>query len=375
MPRHLPLPLNPHTNYPFHLQKNLEGRQDFRWRKLPNDYHSVILNGALVHIRQTEDRLTYRSTPDADLTDLLTSYFRLDDDLDAIYTEITARDDHIAKLIQEYPGVRLMRQPDPWECLVSYICSARAAPQESPTASRDCHPTGPPANPRRRDPPHLPRPRNRPHRRPRPTATNTPRLPARPPRHHPGRPTNPRRPPRPTPPRPTRHPLRRSHLPPNRPLLRRPQNSQLHRTLRPQQDRGLPRRLPRPNHRQETLPVPNPLHRRPNSIVGPRPLRPPRRLRQPVPLHGLTDVSQRCIHPPTGIPEYFLLPPCAPRALRGETFYLLSTFSSPPPTSPQPPTPSTTRHPHTSRTGTPPRSKTSQAPHLPSEIPGIFPVL
>ena len=65
------LPLNPHTNHPFHLQNCLEGRQDFRWRKLPNDYHSVILNGALVHIRQTEDRLTYRSTPDADLTDLL----------------------------------------------------------------------------------------------------------------------------------------------------------------------------------------------------------------------------------------------------------------------------------------------------------------
>ena len=126
MPRHLPL--NPHTNHPFHLQKSLEGRQDFRWRRLPNDYHSVILNGALVHIHQSDNRLTYRSTPDADLTDLLTSYFRLDDDLDAIYTEISTRDDHIARLIQKYPGVRLMRTPDPWECLVSYICSARASP-------------------------------------------------------------------------------------------------------------------------------------------------------------------------------------------------------------------------------------------------------
>ncbi len=122
------LPLNPHTNHPFHLQNCLEGRQDFRWRRLPNAYHSVILNNTLIHIRQTEDRLTYRSTPDADLTDLLHSYFRLDDDLDAIYSDIAARDDHIAKLIQKYPGVRLMRQPDPWECLVSYICSARAAP-------------------------------------------------------------------------------------------------------------------------------------------------------------------------------------------------------------------------------------------------------
>ena len=126
MPRHLPL--DPHTKHPFNLQECLEGRQDFRWRKLPNAYHSVILNNTLVHIRQTEDRLTYRSTPDADLTGLITSYFRLDDDLDAIHTRISARDDHVAKLIQEYPGVRLMRQSDPWECLVSYICSARAAP-------------------------------------------------------------------------------------------------------------------------------------------------------------------------------------------------------------------------------------------------------
>ena len=126
MPRHLPL--NPHTNHPFNLQNCLEGRQDFRWRKLPNAYHSVVLNNTLIHIRQVEDRLTYRSTPDADLSCLLTTYFRLDDDLDAIYTRIAARDDHVAKLIQKYPGVRLMRQPDPWECLVSYICSARAAP-------------------------------------------------------------------------------------------------------------------------------------------------------------------------------------------------------------------------------------------------------
>ena len=29
LPRHLPL--NPHTNHPFNLQKSLEGRQDFRW--------------------------------------------------------------------------------------------------------------------------------------------------------------------------------------------------------------------------------------------------------------------------------------------------------------------------------------------------------
>ncbi len=126
MPRRLRL--NPHTNHLFSLQNCLEGRQDFRWRKLPNGRHSGVLDGTLVHVRQADDRLLYKATPDADLTSLLTSYFRLNDDLDAIYTEIADHDDHIAALIEKYPGVRIMRQPDPWECLVSYICSARATP-------------------------------------------------------------------------------------------------------------------------------------------------------------------------------------------------------------------------------------------------------
>ena len=126
MTRHFPL--NPHTNHTFNLDRCLEGRQDFRWRKLPDGSYSGGLNGTLIHIRQSDHRLLYQATPDDDLSGLLTSYFRLDDDLDAIYSKIADCDKHIAALMQKYPGVRLMRQPDPWECLISYICSARATP-------------------------------------------------------------------------------------------------------------------------------------------------------------------------------------------------------------------------------------------------------
>ena len=277
MPRHLPLPLNPHTNYPFNLQKNLEGRQDFRWRKLPNDYHSVVLNGNLIHIRQAEDRLHYQSAPDADLSDLLRSYFRLEDDLDAIYTEITARDDHIAKLIQENtPASASCGNPTPGNA--SSPTSApreRAPPRITHRVEDDCHPAGPPANPRRRDPPHLPRPRNRPHRRPRPTATNDPSASSA------------------------------SPTPSSRPPISSHDGSlDLHRLAQPDipydeaisqltdlycvgpkiancialfalnKTEAFPVDSRVRNHRQETLPVPHPLLRRPNNIVGPRPLRP-----------------------------------------------------------------------------------------------------
>ena len=40
LPRHLPL--DPSTNHAFNLEKCLKGRQDFRWRKLPDAYHSAL---------------------------------------------------------------------------------------------------------------------------------------------------------------------------------------------------------------------------------------------------------------------------------------------------------------------------------------------
>ena len=114
------------------------------------------------------------------------------DDLDAIYTEIADRDDHVAALIRKYPGVRLMRQPDPWECLVSYICSARATPPRiAQRVETDSNPAGSSANPERRGPTHLSRPTSDPRRGPRPACANAPRLRPRPSGHHRGRPAHP----------------------------------------------------------------------------------------------------------------------------------------------------------------------------------------
>jgi N-glycosylase/DNA lyase len=54
--------------------------------------------------------------------DFLIRFFRLDDDLDSILKDID-RDPFIHQAIQEYPGMRLIRQ-DPWECLLSFLCSS-----------------------------------------------------------------------------------------------------------------------------------------------------------------------------------------------------------------------------------------------------------
>ena len=106
----------------FQLDAVLDGTQDFRWRPRRNGWHSGVLDGNLIHVRQVGACLEYRAA--AALDALLRSYFRLDDDINAVHSELSARDKNIARLIKKYPSLRVLRQPDPWECTVAYICSA-----------------------------------------------------------------------------------------------------------------------------------------------------------------------------------------------------------------------------------------------------------
>ena len=124
MTRHLPIDQS--SKYPFRLDEILNGTQDFRWRPWRDDWYSGVLKGNLIHLRQVGDVLEYTSNLDTDLDDLLFSYFRLDDCIEEIYDTISCRDDHIAKLVEKHRGLRILRQPDPWECTVAYICSAQS---------------------------------------------------------------------------------------------------------------------------------------------------------------------------------------------------------------------------------------------------------
>ena len=120
MQGHIELPQS--INHPFDLARTLDGSQDFRWQSLGDDWHSGVLDGNLVHLRQNADILEYRAHTNLDT--LLISYFRLDEDMDAVYSTLCALDPYIATLANAYPHLRLLRQPNPWECTVSYICSA-----------------------------------------------------------------------------------------------------------------------------------------------------------------------------------------------------------------------------------------------------------
>lgn len=118
------LSFNQSSKYPFCLDKVLYAGQDFRWRLWKDDWHSGVLAGNLIHIRQVDDELEYKADSGRDLDEMLRSYFRLDDPFDRIYDDISRRDTMVKELAKEYPWLRVLRQPDPWECMVAYICSA-----------------------------------------------------------------------------------------------------------------------------------------------------------------------------------------------------------------------------------------------------------
>src|SRR6266480_1670864 len=77
-----------------------------------------MLPGGPIKVRQEEAALVCvageRITPQS-----VHAYFRLDDNLERIYSRIM-KDDHMTESIQRYYGLRLIQQ-DVWECLVSFV--------------------------------------------------------------------------------------------------------------------------------------------------------------------------------------------------------------------------------------------------------------
>ncbi len=112
------------TTQPLDLPSTLASGQCFRWRPGPAGAWVGVLGCNIVRLRMTPQGLAIESAPTlpADLAERIAAYLRLDDDLPAIQTRLSA-DSHVAMGIGHYPGLRLLRQ-DPWEALAGFILSS-----------------------------------------------------------------------------------------------------------------------------------------------------------------------------------------------------------------------------------------------------------
>ncbi len=100
----------------FSLKHTLECGQTFRWHKIDDWYYTVREN-RLIKVKQQGNYLITNSSKN-----ILNYLLRLDDDLNKIYKKIS-KDKIIKQAIKNYKGLRLVRE-DPFQCLISYICSA-----------------------------------------------------------------------------------------------------------------------------------------------------------------------------------------------------------------------------------------------------------
>ena len=118
---------------PFDLAASLESGQAHRWSK-EGGWHWAVVYGNLIKMRsrvvdpssnsrEVEFSASPRSDPEY-LFPLLRSYFRLDDDIESIYGQIS-QDPRVAIMVSRHRGLRLLRL-EPWECLVAFICSANS---------------------------------------------------------------------------------------------------------------------------------------------------------------------------------------------------------------------------------------------------------
>jgi N-glycosylase/DNA lyase len=105
----------------FNLDYTLDCGQVFRWEK-DGDWWTGIVGDHVIRLSQNKEGLFV----DSKLPHTFFSrYFRLDDNLPAIYESIN-RDLLIDRAINRYTGLRLIKQ-DPWECLISYMLATASS--------------------------------------------------------------------------------------------------------------------------------------------------------------------------------------------------------------------------------------------------------
>ncbi len=103
----------------FSLKHTLECGQYFRY-ELINDWYYINYKNKLFKVKQIDDMLYYDNIDKR----FLVNFFSLDRDYKKIIKSIN-KDQIIRPAIKKYYGLRLIRQ-DPWECLISFICSANS---------------------------------------------------------------------------------------------------------------------------------------------------------------------------------------------------------------------------------------------------------
>ena len=102
------------------LDPTLGCGQAHRWIKKGSVWEGVLFD-EIVTLEEKDGRVVCDGT---DNKRMMLEYLRHGDDLDLIYSEISA-DPFVRELAERCPGMRILKQ-DPWECIATYVIATNA---------------------------------------------------------------------------------------------------------------------------------------------------------------------------------------------------------------------------------------------------------
>ena len=97
--------------------------QCFRWKENPDESYTGIFGKNIITVTQQGKDIRFTGICEGNIKEVITQYFDLTRDYEAIKQELSKVDHYLKKSIQYGSGIRLLNQ-DLWETIISFIISA-----------------------------------------------------------------------------------------------------------------------------------------------------------------------------------------------------------------------------------------------------------
>ena len=107
----------------FNVVHIFECGQCFRWNRIDENTYLGVIKGAVIKVKQENDKLIFTGKSNNNFEDTINCYFDLDTDYSEYKNRLSKVDGFMGKSIKFGSGIRILKQ-DLWECIISFIISA-----------------------------------------------------------------------------------------------------------------------------------------------------------------------------------------------------------------------------------------------------------
>lgn len=107
----------------FHITHIFECGQCFRWNRVDDKNYIGVIKGAVVNVKQENNKLVFTGKSRKNFKDTIRYYFDLDTNYSEYKDKLSKIDDYMKESIKFGNGIRILKQ-DLWECIISFIISA-----------------------------------------------------------------------------------------------------------------------------------------------------------------------------------------------------------------------------------------------------------